>query len=61
MKEHIKSIINSFDTIFENNPYTQWELLKYEIRKFTMQYSKVKAKERREKTKALEENLKTFE
>ena len=61
MKEYIKSIINSFDTIFENNPHTQWEFLKYEIHKFTMQYSKVKAKERRKKTKTLEENLKTLE
>ena len=61
MKEHIKFIINSFDTILENNPHTQWEFLKYEIRKFTIQYSKVKAKKRREKTKTLEENLKTLE
>ena len=61
MKEHIKFIINSFDTILGNNPHTQWEFLKYEIRKFTIQYSKVKAKKRREKTKTLEENLKTLE
>ena len=61
MKQHIKNTINSFDKIFENNPHSQWEFLKYEIRKFTMAYSKMKAKERREKTKILEENLKTLE
>ena len=61
MKEHIRFTKSSFDTIFENNPHSRWEFLKYGILKFTIRYSKTKARERREKIKTLEENLRTLE
>ena len=59
MKEHINFIKSYFDTIFESKPHGRWEFLKYEIRKFTIRYSKTKARKRREKK--LEGNLRTLE
>ena len=40
---------------------SQWEILKYEIRKFTMRCSKVIAKEKRKKQHELESKLKILE
>ena len=39
-KDHINNIINSFDATF--SPHLKWELLKYEIRKFCITYTKTK-------------------
>ena len=47
LKEHIKHVKNSFHSKFENNEHFKWEFLKYEIRKFTIGYSKAKAKLKR--------------
>ena len=59
MKKHIESIINSFDSDF--NHQMKWEFLKYETRKFTISFSKNKAKPMREKKLNLEKKLKLLE
>ena len=44
----IKHLVSSFLSNISNmNAQLKWELLKYEIRKFTIDYTKHKAKERR--------------
>ena len=44
----VKHLVSSFLSNISNmNAQLQWELLKYEIRKFTIDYTKRKAKERR--------------
>ena len=52
MKKHIENIINSIDSDF--NHQMKWEFLKYEIHKFTISFSKNKAKSIREKKLNLE-------
>ena len=59
MKKHIENIINSFHSDF--NHQMKWEFLKYEIRKFTISFSKNKAKSMREKKLNLEKKLKLLE
>ena len=59
MKKHIENIINSFDSDF--NHQMKWEFLKYETRKFTISFSKNKAKPMREKKLNLEKKLKLLE
>ena len=44
LKEHIKHVKTSFQPDFENTEHFKWEFLIYEIRKFTIGYSKTKAK-----------------
>ena len=61
MKEHTNFIKSSFGTIFEDNPHNRLEFLKYEIHKFTMRYSKTKAREKREKIKSFEKTLRALE
>ena len=61
MKEHIQHVKSSFDPIFENNAHSLWEFLKYEIRKFTITYSKNKAQMRCEKILYLEKKLNKLE
>ena len=61
MKEHINAIKSSIETMFENKFHSRWEYLKHEIHKFTIRYSKTKARERHEKIKTLEGNLRTLE
>ena len=51
-KKHIENIINSFDSGF--NHQIKWELLKYEICKFTISFSKNKTKSMLEKKLNLE-------
>ena len=43
------------------NAQLKWELLKYEIFRFTIDYKKCKAKERRKQQGYLEPELKKFE
>ena len=43
------------------NTQLKWELLKYEIRKFTIDYTKRKAKEKRKQQVYLESELKKLE
>ena len=61
MKAHIQIVKNQFSSIFNDAPHSQWEFLKYEIRKFSISFSKRKAKEKREKIAELESKLKEFE
>ena len=43
------------------NQQSHWEILKYEIRKFSIRYSKVIAEEKRKKQHELESKLKILE
>ena len=61
LKEHIKHVKTSFHSNLKNNEHFQWEFLKYEIHKFTIGYSKNKAKLKREKVSFLEKKLKGLE
>ena len=44
LKDNISNTINSYEPNF--SPHLKWELLKYEIRKFSISYSKTKAQEK---------------
>ena len=59
MKQHIQNVKHQFDPLFKEKPQVQWEFLKYEIRKFSIAFSKMKSKEKREKGKLreFEQNL----
>ena len=58
----IKHLISSFLSNVSNmNAQLKWELLKYEIRKFAIDYTKRKAKERRKQQAYLESELKKLE
>ena len=59
MKKNIENIINSFEPDFIYQ--MKWEYLKYEIRKFTISFSKYKNKLMREKKLNLERKLKLLE
>ena len=50
-----------FSDYANESPQLQWELIKYETRKFTMQYSKEKARATRATVKLLEEQINDFE
>ena len=60
LKEHVKHVKISFHSNFENNEHFKWEFLKYEIHRFTIGYSKNKAKFKREKVLFLEKKLKIW-
>ena len=59
----IKKLIRSFCTMNESlyNRQLKWELLKYEVRKFTINYTKRIAKEKRQQRTNLENQLKILE
>ena len=61
MKEHMQNIKHQFDPLFKEKPQAQWEMLKYEIRKFSVAFSKKKCKEKRENLACLEQKLKELE
>ena len=54
MKNHIKAMKNEVNLSFPENHQTKWEFMKLEIRKFTMSYSKMKARNSRERKQNLE-------
>ena len=55
----IKHLVSSFLSNISNmNAQLKWELLKYEIRKFTINYTKRQAKEKRKQQAHLEPELK---
>ena len=58
-----KNLIQTFHSNqnFISNAQLKWELLKYEIRKFTINYSKKLAKEHKENKTLLENKLKELE
>ena len=61
MKQHISKVdgfkVDQFNAALGNKAHIQWEFLKYKIRKFTIEFSKNKAKLRREKLSRLEVKL----
>ena len=56
MKNHIKAMKNEVNLSFPENHQTKLEFMKFEIRKFTMSYSKMKARNIRERKQNLEKN-----
>ena len=61
MKQHIAKVKSQFSPAFGNKAHVQWEFLKYEIRKFSIELSKNKAKLRHKKLSCLEVKLKELE
>ena len=59
LKQHIQNIKN--DNELSNDPQTKWGFLKYQIRKFTIRFSKMRAKEERKQRDELETTLKSLE
>ena len=60
MKNHIKAMKNEVNLSFLENHQTKWEFMKFEIRKFTMSYSKMKARNIRERKQNLEKKNSSF-
>ena len=62
MKQYISEVKTQFNPAFGNKAHhVQWEFLKYEIPKFTIEFSKNKAKLKREKLSRLEVKLTKLE
>ena len=61
MKQHISKVKSQFNPAFGNKAHVQWEFLKYKIQKFTIEFSKNKAKLKREKLSCLEGKLTELE
>ena len=61
MKNHISDILNFLNNENIKDDQVIWEYLKYEIRKFSIQYSKRLAKALREERECLERKLKILE
>ena len=59
MKQHISEVKSQFNPALGNKTHVQWEFLKHKIRKFSIEFSKIKAK--REKLLRLEVKLKELE
>ena len=57
----MNKVKSQFNPAFGNKANVPWEFLKYEIRKFSMEFSKNKAQLRREKLSLLEVKLKELE
>ena len=61
IKKHILLTIKMLYNDDLRDEQVRWEYLKYEIRKFTILFSKNLAKEARKEKQSLEENVKYFE
>ena len=59
LKQHIQNIKN--DNELSNDPQIKWKFLKYQIRKFTITFSKMRAKEERKQREELKAALKLLE
>ena len=59
LRQHIQAIKN--DNELFNDPQIKWEFLKYQIRKFTKRFSKMRAKEERKRREEVEATLKLLE
>ena len=59
LKQHIQNIES--DNELSNDPQIKWEFLKYQIRKFTIRFSKTRAKEEPKQRDELETTLKSLE
>ena len=61
MKQYIREVKSQFNPAFGNKAHVQWEFLKYQIGKFTIEFSKNKSKLEREKLSRLEVKLTELE
>ena len=61
MKQHVNEVKRQFNPAFGNRAHTPWKFLKHEIWKFSVKFSKNKAKLRREKLSGLEVKLEGLE
>ena len=61
MKTLIKNVLNNFDQDNIVDPQFRWEYLKYEIRKFSIHFSKGIARNKKIERTYLENKLKTLE
>ena len=62
MKQHILDTKNQLYTTLQNlNDHLKWEYLKYKVRNFTINFSKLKAKNERVRKNMLEERLNILE
>ena len=58
LKQHIQN--TKSDNELSNDPQIKWEFLKYQIRKFAIRFSKMRAKEERKQRDELETTLKSL-
>ena len=58
-RQHNQTIKNG-NQLFKD-PHIKWEFLKYQIRRFTIRFSKMRAKEEQKQREELEANLKLLE
>ena len=61
MKEHISTCLNLLEKENILNDQVRWEYLKYEVRKFSIKFSKAQAKKLRLERVLLEKKLKNFD
>ena len=61
MKTLIKNVLNNLDQDSKVDPQFRWEYLKYEIRKFSIHFSKDIARNKKIERMCLENTLKTLE
>ena len=60
--DEINKIIDMVEFRYDNlNPINKWEMIKYDISEYTMSYSSIKAKERKQNKNRLEKRLKTLQ
>ena len=61
MKFHIKSTLETLETEGIRDPQVIWEFLKYEIGKFSIEFSKLQAQNKKKEKMFLENKLKKLE
>lgn len=57
----IDSLLKESNQSNETNPHMEWEIIKYEIRKVTIKFSKENARKKRSKYIEIEKNVKDIE
>ena len=61
MKFHIKSTLETLEIEGIRDPQVRWEFLKYEIRKFSIEFSKLQAQNTKKEKMFFENELKKLE
>ena len=61
MKFHIKSTLETLEIEGIRDPQVRWEFLKYEIRTFSIEFSKLQAQNMKKEKMFLENKLKKLE
>ena len=61
MKFHIKSTLETLEIEGIRDPEVSWEFLKYEIRKFSIEFSKLQVQNTKKENMFLESKLKRLE